>query len=105
MPPTTRSRRPCSRRGRGCPPNPRRLARPGDLAVVRRVRYLVSTAGHPGPPARVDLAGEAVRLARQLTLATEEPEARRLLALMLLNPARLPARLDSEGRIVTLDRQ
>ena len=38
------------------------------------------------------------------TLATEEPEARGLLALMLLNHARLPARLDSEGRIVTLDR-
>ena len=53
----------------------------------------------------MDLAGEAIRLARQLTLATEEPEARGLLALMLLNHARLPARLDSEGRIVTLDRQ
>jgi predicted RNA polymerase sigma factor len=53
----------------------------------------------------VDLAGEAIRLARQLTLATEEPEARGLLALMLLNHARLPARLDSRGRIVTLDRQ
>jgi predicted RNA polymerase sigma factor len=53
----------------------------------------------------VDLAGEAIRLARQLTLATEEPEARGLLALMLLNHARLPARLDPEGRIVTLDHQ
>jgi predicted RNA polymerase sigma factor len=53
----------------------------------------------------VDLAGEAIRLTRQLTLATEEPEARGLLALMLLNHARLPARFDSEGRIVTLDRQ
>ena len=48
---------------------------------------------------------EAIRLARQLTLATEEPEARGLLALMLLNHARLPARFDAEGRIVTLDRQ
>ncbi len=67
-----------------------------------RVLYLVYTAGHAG---RVDLAGEAIRLARQLTLATDEPEARGLLALMLLNHARLPARLDSEGRIVTLDRQ
>jgi predicted RNA polymerase sigma factor len=83
----------------------RRLDQPGDLAVVLRVLYLVYTAGHTGPPARVDLAGEAIRLARQLTLATEEPEARGLLALMLLNHARLPARLDSEGRIVTLDRQ
>src|SRR4051812_3688498 len=80
----------------------RRLDEPGDLAVALRVLYLVYTAGHTG---RVDLAGEAVRLARQLTLATDEPEARGLLALMLLNHARLPARLDSEGGIVPLDRQ
>jgi RNA polymerase sigma factor (sigma-70 family) len=51
----------------------RRLDQPGDLAVVLRVLYLVYTTGHTGPPARVDLAGEAIRLARQLTLATEEP--------------------------------
>ena len=82
-------------RGRG-------LDQPGDLAVVLRVLYLVYTAGHAG---RVDLAGEAIRLTRQLTLATEEPEARGLLALMLLNHARLPARLGPGGRIVTLDRQ
>jgi RNA polymerase sigma factor (sigma-70 family) len=80
----------------------RRLDQLGDLAVVLRVLYLIYSAGHGS---RVDLAGEAIRLARQLTLATEEPEARGLLALMLLNHARLPARLDSEGRIVTLDRQ
>ncbi|WCB91484.1 hypothetical protein DSM104299_00155 [Baekduia alba] len=86
------------------PPAPR-LDQPGDLAVVLRVLYLVYTTGHVGPAARVDLAAEAMRLARQLTLATEEPEARGLLALMLLNHARLPARFDDEGRIVTLDRQ
>ena len=80
----------------------RRLDQPGDLAVVLRVLYLIYTAGHAG---RVDLAGEAIRLARQLTLASEEPEARGLLALMLLNHARLPARFDPEDRIVTLDRQ
>ena len=80
----------------------RRLDRPGDLAVVLRVLYLVYTAGHAG---RRELTGEAIRLTRQLTLATEEPEARGLLALMLLNHARLPARLDAEGRIVPLDRQ
>jgi RNA polymerase sigma factor (sigma-70 family) len=79
-----------------------RLDQPGDLAVVLRVLYVVYTAGHAG---RVDLAGEAIRLTRQLTLATDEPEARGLLALMLLSHARLPARLDSQGRIVTLDRQ
>jgi RNA polymerase sigma factor (sigma-70 family) len=83
-------------------PPARRLDQPGDLAIVLRVLYLVYMTGHAG---RVDLTGEAIRLARQLTLATEEPEARGLLALMLLNHARLPARFDSEGRIVTLDRQ
>ncbi|HET6505913.1 MAG TPA: sigma-70 family RNA polymerase sigma factor [Baekduia sp.] len=80
----------------------RRLDRPGDLAVVLRVLYLVYTAGHAG---RVDLAAEAIRLARRLTLATDEPEARGLLALMLLNHARRAARQDAAGRIVTLDRQ
>jgi RNA polymerase sigma factor (sigma-70 family) len=80
----------------------RRMDQPGDLAVVLRVLYLVYTTGHGD---RVDLAAEAIRLARQLTLATDEPEARGLLALMLLNHARLPARLDAQGRIVTLDRQ
>jgi RNA polymerase sigma factor (sigma-70 family) len=86
-------------------PPARRLDQPGDLAVVLRVLYLIYTAGHGTHPTRPDLAGEAIRLARQLTLATEEPEARGLLALMLLNHARLPARFDPEGRIVTLDRQ
>lgn len=80
----------------------RRLDQPGDLAVVLRVLYLVYTAGHAG---RMDLAGDAIRLARQLTLATAEPEAHGLLALMVLNHARRRARFDSEGRIVTLDRQ
>jgi predicted RNA polymerase sigma factor len=80
----------------------RRLDRPGDLAVVLRVLYLVYTAGHAG---RVDLAAEAIRLARQLALATPEPEARGLLALMLLHHARLPTRFDADGRIVPLDRQ
>ena len=80
----------------------RRLDQPGDLAVVLLVLYLIYTAGHTD---RVDLAREAIRLARQLTLATEEPEARGLLALMLLNHARLPARFDAEGRVITLDHQ
>ena len=92
-------------------PPARRLDQPGDLAVVLRVLYLVYTAGHIGPrrrpdtPDPPDLAGDAIRLARQLCLATEEPEARGLLALMLLSHARLAARLDPEGRLVTLDRQ
>ncbi|WP_217913633.1 RNA polymerase sigma factor [Miltoncostaea marina] len=80
----------------------RRLTAPGDLAVVLRVLSLVYAAGHAG---RRELTSEAIRLARLLTLATDEPEARGLLALMLLNHARLPARLDAHGRIVALDRQ
>jgi RNA polymerase sigma factor (sigma-70 family) len=89
-------------------PPARRFDQPGDLAVVLRVLYLIYTAGHTGPRAPADppdLADEAIRLTRQLTLATDEPEARGLLALMLLNHARLAARVDAEGRIVTLDRQ
>jgi RNA polymerase sigma factor (sigma-70 family) len=80
----------------------RPLDEPGDLAVVLRVLYVMYTTGHGG---RVDLAAEAIRLARQLTLATAEPEARGLLALMLLNHARRAARSDADGRLVTLDRQ
>jgi predicted RNA polymerase sigma factor len=67
-----------------------------------RVLYIIYSTGHAG---RVDLTSEAIRLARQLTLATDEPEALGLLALMLLNHARLPARVDADGQIVTLDRQ
>ena len=52
----------------------RSLDQPGDLAVVLRVLYLIYSAGHVGPrggaPAS-DPAREAMRLARQLTLATE----------------------------------
>ena len=82
--------------------NGRSFGEPGDLAVVLRVLSLVYHAGHGR---RHDLAGDAIRLARQLTLATPEPEARGLLALMLLQHARLPARTDAAGRLVTLDEQ
>jgi RNA polymerase sigma factor (sigma-70 family) len=75
---------------------------PGDLAVVLRVLSLVYHVGHGR---RDDLTGDAIRLTRQLTLATPEPEARGLLALLLLQHARLPARTDAAGRLVTLDEQ
>src|SRR6187431_510201 len=39
----------------------RRLDRPGDLAVVLRVLYLIYAAGHGAGPTRPDLAGEAIR--------------------------------------------
>lgn len=77
------------------------LDRPGDLAAVLRVLYLVFHTGHRG---QVDLAVEAIRLTRQLSLATPEPEVRGLLALMLLHHARDAARW-RDGRLVPLDRQ
>jgi RNA polymerase sigma factor (sigma-70 family) len=80
----------------------RSFGEPGDLAVVLRVLSLVYHAGHGR---RHDLTTDAIRLTRQLTLATSEPEARGLLALLLLQHARLPARADAAGRIVTLDEQ
>ena len=80
----------------------RRLDQPGDLAVVLHVLYLIHTVGRAE---RLDLTREAIRLTRQLTLATSEPEARGLLALMMLDHAREPARFDDAGRIVTLERQ
>jgi RNA polymerase sigma factor (sigma-70 family) len=80
----------------------RTFTEPGDLAVVLRVLSLVYHAGHGRRP---DLAREAIRLTRQLTRATAEPEARGLLALMLLQHARLPARTDTAGQFVTLDEQ
>ena len=78
----------------------RDFTEPGDLSVVLRVLSLVYHAGHGR---QNDLAGEAIRLTRQLTYATAEPEARGLLALMMLQHARLPARADSAGRFVPLD--
>ena len=80
----------------------RRLDRPGDLALVLNVLYLVYTSGHTG---RVDLAAEAIRLTRQLTLASTEAEVQGLLALMLLHHARLPGRFDASGALIPLDEQ
>ena len=74
---------------------------PGDLALVLRVLYLIFHEGHR---TKVDLAAEAIRLTRQLALASREPEVRGLLALMLLHRARDAARW-RDGRLVPLDRQ
>ena len=74
----------------------------GDLASALRVLYLIYHAGHGG---RVDLAAEAIRLARQLATGHSDPEIRGLLALMLLHHARRHARFDGDGRLVTLDVQ
>ncbi|WP_416954226.1 RNA polymerase sigma factor [Nocardioides sp. T5] len=74
--------------------------RPGDLATVRRVLYLVFNEGYTGD---VDLAAEAIRLTRELArLRPGDPETAGLLALMLLHHARRPARRREDGTLVPL---
>ncbi|MEU8197256.1 DUF6596 domain-containing protein [Microbispora amethystogenes] len=78
------------------------LDQPGDLGTVLRVLYLVFNEGYGGD---VDLAAEAIRLARQLAALTEEPEVAGLLALMLLHHARRASRTGPGGRLVPLAEQ
>src|SRR5260370_16037207 len=79
-----------------------RFNQPGDVTTVRRLLYLVFTAGYSGA---VDLAGEAIRLTRQLAAKINHGEVAGLLALMLLHHARRPARTGPDGRLVTLAEQ
>src|SRR5688500_11253243 len=73
--------------------------RPGDVATVMRVLYLVFNEGYSGD---VDLAAEAIRLTRQLAALADEPEVHGLLALMLLHHARRRSRTGPDGSIVAL---
>ncbi|MBF6467406.1 RNA polymerase subunit sigma-24 [Nocardia beijingensis] len=79
-----------------------RLDRPGNLRTVLRVLYLVFNEGYSGD---VDLAAEAIRLARQLAATTGDPEVAGLLALFLLHHARRPARTRADGSLVPLSEQ
>jgi RNA polymerase sigma factor (sigma-70 family) len=79
-----------------------RLGEPGDLATVLRVLYLVFNQGYSG---EIDLAEEAIRLARQVTSMTADEEASGLLALMLLHHARRAARTTPGGALVPLPAQ
>ncbi|MGE2714504.1 RNA polymerase sigma factor [Mycolicibacterium litorale] len=79
-----------------------RLGEPGDLHTVLRVLYLVFNEGYGGD---VDLAAEAIRLARQLAATTDDPEVAGLLALFLLHHARRPARIRADGSLVPLAEQ
>ncbi len=56
---------------------------------------------------RAELCHEAIRLTALLTehLAGNQPRSHALLALMLLNGSRLPARLDRDGNILRLEEQ
>ena len=79
-----------------------RFNQPGDVATVLRMLYLVFNEGYSGD---VDLAGEAIRLTRQLAAKTNHEEVAGLLALMLLHHARRPARTGPDGRLVPLAEQ
>ncbi|MTV24122.1 sigma-70 family RNA polymerase sigma factor [Nitriliruptoraceae bacterium ZYF776] len=83
---------------------------PGRLRVVLHVLYLVFTEGHTASGGddlqRVDLAEEAIRLARLAHAALpEDEEVGGLLALMLLTHARRGARVDADGLPVALEDQ
>jgi RNA polymerase sigma factor (sigma-70 family) len=75
---------------------------PGNVATVLRVLYLIFNEGYSGD---IDLAGEAIRLTRQLAARTDDEEVAGLLALMLLHHARRPARTGADGRLVPLAEQ
>ena len=74
---------------------------PERLRSVLSVVYLIYNTGGDDPE-RASLRSDAIRLARSLAeLMPSEPEAAGLLALMLLNDSRMPARI-AEGALVLL---
>jgi RNA polymerase sigma-70 factor (ECF subfamily) len=80
------------------------------LGAVAAMIYLVFNEGYSAggaeAGARRPLCEEAIRLARLLLrLFQGEPEVMGLTALLLLQHARSPARLDAEGAIVLMDEQ
>jgi RNA polymerase sigma-70 factor (ECF subfamily) len=80
------------------------------LAAVAAMIYLLFNEGYSASGGdvhiRVPLCEEAIRLARLLLrLFAAEPEIMGLAALLLLQHARAPARLDGEGAIVLLEDQ
>ena len=79
------------------------------LAAVAAMIYLIFNEGYSASGAadtRAPLAEEAIRLARLLLrLFPGEPEIMGLLALLLVQHARAPARFDADGSIVLLEDQ
>jgi RNA polymerase sigma-70 factor (ECF subfamily) len=88
---------------------PTRAELPERLDAVLRVIYLVFNEGYTASSGasltRHDVSGEAIRLGRLLVELLPEPEAKGLLALMLLHESRRTARTSAEGDVVLLEDQ
>jgi RNA polymerase sigma-70 factor (ECF subfamily) len=84
---------------------------PGRLDSVLQVIYLLFNEGYAAYQGedlvRKDLCAEAIRLASLLLARAEtaRPKVHALLALMLLQASRLPARQDAEGNLLLLAEQ
>lgn len=81
------------------------------LDAVLQVLYLLFSEGYKASSGdslvRDGLCQEAIRLTSHLAEhpAGDRPRTRALLALMLLNAARLPARMDEDGNVLRLEEQ
>ncbi|WP_370945730.1 RNA polymerase sigma factor [Amycolatopsis sp. cg5] len=95
----------------------KRLDLPGNDALESRVDsvlailYLLFNEGYDTTTGEVavrgELCGEAIRLGKLLLAEprTDLPRARALVALMLLQASRLPARVDAKGDLLLMDEQ
>jgi RNA polymerase sigma factor (sigma-70 family) len=81
------------------------------LEGVRQTLYLLFNEGHKASSGdtliREELCQESIRLAASLAEhpAGNQPKTHALLALLLLNAARLPARVDADGNMLRLKEQ
>ncbi len=82
---------------------------PERLDAVLSAIYLVFNEGYAASQGasllRVDLTAEAIRLGRLLLELLPDPEAKGLLALMLLHESRRQARVSQDGEIILLEEQ